>query len=343
MASDHFPVVAEIGITIPKADLFEALELSGNAACSRRRSNVMHPCSILLRTKPAIAALLLAAVVLLSGCSLTELAYDNAHWWIRNRIDDYFDLTSTQDEFVDARLQALVRWHRYEELPRYAEQIRTFSKRIRDGMTRAELEELIEFLNRARLRLVRKALPDLARFLATITPEQLQHFHAKIRESIAEDMERASLSTEERRSERSEKIIAILEPWFDGFSDRQSQHIRLASNALPDLFPRWLEQRKRRHDAFMRMMAKGPDTKTIHDRLHSWWSDIGADYPPDMRKDRDRLWSAWLDLLVEIDNLLTPAQRRHALERLAEFREEFIRLSATGQDDGPPLLGGPNH
>jgi Family of unknown function (DUF6279) len=289
--------------------------------------------------KSSLPAVLLAGVVLLSGCSTTEMAYNNAHWLIRHRIDDYFGLTSEQEEFLDARIKVLVRWHRYEELPRYADNLATFSNWISDGMTRAELEGFFEFLNQARLRLVKESLPDLAEFLTTITPGQLREFDAKIKESIQEDRARIRLSSEERRTKRWEEIVAGLEPWFGEFSEQQEQEIRELSDALPDTFPQWLDQRQRRHEAFMQMMAKRPDAQTIYDQLNFWWSDIGASYPPKMRKLRDRFWDAWSSLLVEIDGLLTPAQRRHALQRLAGFRDEFIRLSTIKRDSGGQLLG----
>jgi Family of unknown function (DUF6279) len=289
--------------------------------------------------KFGLTAALLAAFLLLSGCSMTEMAYDNAYWLIRNRIDAYFDLTGEQEEFVDARLKVLVRWHRYEELPRYADELARFSNAISDGMTRAELEDFFDSLNRARLRVVEKSLPDLAEFLAMVGAGQMREFDARVRESIEEDMERLSLSSEERRGQRSEDIIEALEPWFDEFTDQQKRRIHALSGALPDIFPQWMDQRKRRHNAFIQLMAGRPDVKTIRDRLHFWWTDIGASYPPEMRKARERQWNAWFNMLIEIDGLLTPAQRRHALERVAEFRDEFIRLSTIDRDSGGPLLG----
>ena len=270
----------------------------------------------------------LAAVIGLGGCSAVELAYDNAHWLIRYQIEEYFNLTDDQEEFLDHRLKALIHWHRDQELPQYADYLQQFARLAHDGLTRSELQRFFELVNQARLRLLKKSLPDLAKILATLSPEQLREFDTKIRTSWREQFTRFNRSAEEWRNERFDKFIDILESWVGDLSEPQIQHIKALTDQLPDDFPQWMTLRQRRHEVFMRMMMKRPDARTIYERLDRWWSNVGANTAPEFRRIRDRWWNARLNLLLEIDKIVTPDQRRHALEQLTEIREEFTRLSA---------------
>src|SRR6185312_2595374 len=80
-----------------------------------------------LVTRRSARSLLLAAAAALLAAACTRLAYMNASLAYENAapmlawmIDDYVDLTPAQGDWVQARLDDAMAWHRSRELPGYA-------------------------------------------------------------------------------------------------------------------------------------------------------------------------------------------------------------------------------
>jgi len=58
-------------------------------------------------------------VAILSGCSATQFIYNRVDILIRWYLDDYVSLDRDQQARFTTRLDALLEWHRLEELPVY--------------------------------------------------------------------------------------------------------------------------------------------------------------------------------------------------------------------------------
>ncbi len=56
---------------------------------------------------------------LISGCSTGKLFYDYGDGMVSWQVDNYFDLTSSQEEWIEERMRLHLDWHRKQELPRY--------------------------------------------------------------------------------------------------------------------------------------------------------------------------------------------------------------------------------
>ena len=60
-----------------------------------------------------------ACSLILAGCGMIDLAYNNAPSIVSSKIDDAFDLDARQNTQLDSRLDQFFVWHREEELIRY--------------------------------------------------------------------------------------------------------------------------------------------------------------------------------------------------------------------------------
>ena len=58
-------------------------------------------------------------VLTLSSCSATQFIYNRVDILVRWYLDDYVSLDREQQARFDGRLEALLDWHRREELPAY--------------------------------------------------------------------------------------------------------------------------------------------------------------------------------------------------------------------------------
>jgi len=68
----------------------------------------------------SVLVLALAGAALVAGCSGLRLGYQQADVILGWRANTYFDLDREQRRDFSARLDRLLLWHRYEQLPEYA-------------------------------------------------------------------------------------------------------------------------------------------------------------------------------------------------------------------------------
>ena len=84
--------------------------------------------------KNSIYAFMLVIIVFsITSCS-TKLAYNNLDWLASWYVDDYVNLTDTQEDEFDTKLDAFLMWHRNIELQNYILQIKTIQADINKGV-----------------------------------------------------------------------------------------------------------------------------------------------------------------------------------------------------------------
>ncbi len=278
--------------------------------------------------------LALTAGTLLAGCSATALIYDNLPWLVRGQVDERFDLNSAQEQQLKERIAELAAWHRREELPRYAELLRSLEDAFADGLTQAEIERFSASLRSARARLIEAAIPASTEFLLSVNRAQLEEFERTHRERMEEDRERLQLPPEEQAELRFEKTLDNLEDWFGDFDAAQREAIRELVTAFPDTYAGWLERREYQHRRFIELMSADPKPDQVEARLRDWWLSDSGGLPSAMLANRDRFWKSAFAFLLKVDGLLTAEQRTHALDRIRGYREDFVRLSKADHEAG---------
>ncbi|MEM7018034.1 MAG: DUF6279 family lipoprotein [Pseudomonadota bacterium] len=207
---------------------------------------------------------LCAFVILLSACSsATQLAYNNADWLMMYEIDDYFDTDKTQEKFLDVSIEQFFCWHRQEALPEYVAMIEEVVKRSESELTRADLGWLFEQIEIHRRNALEQALPDMAKFLATVSEAQLKRMNETVAENSEETREILAKSREERLEERADKMMKRLREWFGRFDKKQTKQIRTLSKASPETREMWYQFQQERQEAMNELMRSTSDAKVI--------------------------------------------------------------------------------
>lgn len=248
---------------------------------------------------------------------------------MREKVDDYFSISGMQQRQLDHDIDLFFKWHRYQELPEYANLMSSFSRQISDGLTREELSLLFERVRAARVRLAEASLPGASQFLASIDDEQLELFDREFREKLAEDRERLELSIEEQKEERFKRYLETVEDWFGDFDQEQQDTLRLIINDRPLTYAQWLDRREQRHRELIQFLAKKPDAPAIEAYLHRQYVQSIKQKSDTLRNNSRQFW---LTVGLEIDQIITPKQRRHAMSRLDSYREDFSDLSRQNTD-----------
>jgi len=265
----------------------------------------------------------------LNGCSYTSFLYNNAPWLIREKVDDYFSITSAQQQRLDRDIELFFKWHRYQELPEYANLISTFNNQFADGLTREELVLLYNQVTAARARFSEVSLDSASQFLAGISSKQLYHYDFEFQQRLDEDREKTRLPVEQQKEEYFNELLDILDDWFGEFSEKQQQLLRAISDNQPWNYSYRLKRREQRHEEFLKFMRGEPEQVAIREFLHNRFVMV-ENYSLD--RERNEAFEYWLSAMLRIDKIITNTQRQRAISRLEDYRQDFVYLSQLGPD-----------
>ena len=130
--------------------------------------------------------LLLGLLFCLSGCSSTTFLYNRLDTLIGWYALDYVSLSRDQRKDFDRRVDALLDWHRADELPEYVAWLTEFEGSLDDGVSDGELNQLIDQLEAAASRLQIKVLDLLINFGAILSYEQRIEFVLTLQQDQAD-------------------------------------------------------------------------------------------------------------------------------------------------------------
>lgn len=279
---------------------------------------------------PLLALLLIVAAALTSCTSMVGLGYGHADTLAAWQADQYFDLDGEQKELFRERFARLHDWHRYEQLPEYVGFFGGARQRLQTGLEPADVDGFVEGLRQRYRTLARRAAPDAADLLATLTPQQIEHLQRRWdkdnRKFAAEH--KINGTVEERRRARVKRMVAQLKPWAGHLTGEQEAKIAALAEAMPDIDRMRLEDRIRRQREFVQLLAhrKG-DRAEFTQRLTQWLVNWERGRDPEYARLSELSWQQRNRIFVATAASLTPEQRQHALQRIQTHLGEFRRLA----------------
>jgi hypothetical protein len=273
--------------------------------------------------------LLLGLCLLLSACSLPQLAYNNADWLLLDRIDDYVELTHEQRAPLAEALEVRLEEHRRHELPWIADALDHAAGVVERGLTRDDADWLQTTTLRISRDSVGRILPDLARTLLSLDPPQRRF----LRQQLAERQRRLgvdsglSVSPQARLERRVERTVDAIETVVGTLDAAQVDVVRAALAGIPDSLPLWMEYTSGRHDALAAALQRGASAEEVVSLLRA--SFIALDgLPPALAERRAQGQALRVQLLVDLDATLTTEQRDHAVQWLRGLRDDARALMA---------------
>jgi hypothetical protein len=273
-------------------------------------------------------ALLLLAAAWLAGCSGTRLAYNNADTVVRWMANDYFALEGPQEDDFKARLARFHAWHRSEELPRYSVLMMSAGDKLAGGLTAPQLLWAWESVKGRYRRMAAHAAPELAAVLATLTPAQFDRLDRKFAESDAEYAKKyLKGGVEEQRKRRDKRNLELMREWFGDLTDEQEAQVKASSGKLPLLYALRLQNRQRRQGEFVDLLKAHRSPTELEPGLNKWLTDWEEGASPEYRRLTDLHRDGYIQMLLELDRSLTPAQRARAVTRIYEYAEMFKELA----------------
>ena len=263
------------------------------------------------------------AACLLCGCSMVQLAYDNAGTYLRWRAGNYLDVHGEQAEALDAAIEDFHRWHRRQALPQYAQLALDASQKVEDGVSPADLVWGYDsLLARARIDL-REGARRVAPLLGRLDAQQLAHIESRLAEDNRRFRKEFLRGAEAaRRERRAKRVVARLEDWVGRLSQAQEERVRQYSERAPLLGEMRLRDHERVQAAGLALLRE----RRVEDlpEFVAYW-DRGRDpaYVAAIEASRRELSA----MLLDLDGTLSAEQRAHAVANLRRYAAEFQRLS----------------
>jgi ribosomal protein L44E len=264
--------------------------------------------------------------LILAGCGMIDLAYNNAPSIVSSKIDDAFDLDARQNTQLDSRLDQFFVWHREEELIRYQQLLDQAALAAADGITAVEFMELNKNVRLAWRRSLEKAIDSFGDLAVTLTPQQIENYQQYHRKSFSEFKDYLEKSAQQREIFRVARSFDRLEDWYGGFDEFQESKIMLRLQQVPDIYEPWLRYREARQQAFISVLNRAAATGINQAELKAVLLDPSTEYSLAYEPQRQSYWQAFAIALEDINRWLTTEQRQRAVTKLRKYAQVAARL-----------------
>ena len=271
----------------------------------------------------------LAAVAALASCSAVKLSYEKADWLLAQWAQRYVDLSAEQERALRNELADLRRWHRDQELPLYAQAFEDAAVQLEAGMTRAQIQSVLGTV-RARARILgTHAGQSVAPLLASLSADQVREMEARFAADNRR-FEKRHLSGDpsDRIERRSAWLVNQLEDWFGKLDPAQRARVDRLVEGFPDMPALRLAERKRRQTLVLEAAREGRAGGPAAARLTNLMADLERGRPGAVHESMVRWERAFIDMLVELEESLSPEQRAHGAQRLRRYAADFRELAA---------------
>ncbi|MBK1619476.1 hypothetical protein CKO42_13730 [Lamprobacter modestohalophilus] len=265
-------------------------------------------------------------ILLSTGCSSVQLAYNSADFFIECYADEYLGLDGTQRRDWSPQLKAALERHRAEELPYLAAFFEQAARDARAGFTRSNVDCLMDQFETLYQRHFRLAAASAAPLLANLSPAQIDALAKNFAEEHEEDEAEANAEDAARRArKRAERYVDNLRWWFGDLSSEQRALVRDITRRVPDTAPAWYDYRHAQREALIALLRADASATAIEQFLIQWLVDFQG-LPPSLANAQPALREVFADLLLRLQPTLSNDQRERFIGRLEGLQRDFMRL-----------------
>lgn len=263
---------------------------------------------------------------LLVSCTVLEITYSTADWVLMWNMDRYFDLSASQEEYLDREIKNIHVWHRHHELPQYVQFLGQIDEFGKNGLSQAELEIIFTSVENFRVHLAKQASLPGAIFLSTVTPAQIGHFQKVLAQDHGRLVSEIGKESEVRLTRRIASTLETLTSWLGELSVDQETHIRQWIKEFPNTTEVWLAHRRRRQARLVELLYSSHDPHILEQGLYPWLADSKTGATPEYLM-ASREWREGIERVVlEIDQILTRDQRIHFTRKLQRLIQDIKEL-----------------
>lgn len=295
-----------------------------------KTGQVCLPALLAQRRRPSVTrwALLgcLLIVAILNGCSATQVIYNRADILIRWYLDDYVTLDRDQQARFDERLDALLEWHRQEELPEYVLLLDDALVILDTDVSLAATRSMAEGIESAAIRLQDRFLELLLSTGENLTSAQRADFiEALLAKQEAFETDRLARSDAEYRDDLEQRFDKQLGRYLGRLTDEQARRLQEGVAEMTRLDHFWLQDRRVWILALSNiLLADEPDWA---DQVRALIAGRDEALLPDYREGIEHNGEVILQLSRDVLLMRTEKQDKKLRARLIALRDDLAALS----------------
>ncbi len=276
-----------------------------------------------------LPAAFILCLSLISGCT-TSFVYNRLDSLITWYVDDYVDLTSTQQSLLQQELQPALQWHRQEELQKNIALLDTMlsdvSKPVKVDEVAAWTDELMQSFRRVQLYMVDVAL----KFSSSLSDEQMQEFIDNVWDKQKERKdEYLSRTNEEYIEDSYDSLEDRLSEYLGRLSDEQQAVLQQAAGSLQRLDYAWLEDRD---DWLKRIQPYLQRSPGWQDEIRQLFADRESYRSETYQQVFAHNLAIVNQAVTDVLNMRDDRQQKILLAELSEFKSEIQNLIAYRQN-----------
>ena len=265
-------------------------------------------------------------VAILSGCSATQFIYNRVDILIRWYLDDYVSLDRDQQARFTTRLDALLEWHRLEELPVYVVLLDDALVILDNGVSLDATRAMAARIESAAIRLQDRFLELLLSTGEDLTPAQragfIETLWAKQEEFEADRLARDDAAYRDDLEARFDKQ---LRRYLGPLTDEQKSRLRQGVAAMTRLDHYWLQDRRVWISALSEILLS--DEPNWVEPVRALIASRDEVLLPDYREGIDHNGEVILQLSRDILLLRSDKQDKKLRARLTALRDDLAALS----------------
>lgn len=284
---------------------------------------------------PARSSLLLMLLLLLSGCSGVQLAYNNLDRLVVWRATDYVDLERDQKRWLRAAVTDFTDWQRQAQLADWSRWLLQVDQCVQGDLS---TEALVSLEREAREQvdvMLRRMLPAMTALLRDLSDEQID----ELRHSLAENNRELNepyqgLDLDERQARWRERVRDGLDDWIGRLTSHQREALRAASEQLDPDNSAWIASRERWQEALFAALEQrqqpGPLERALVPLVlePERWHTEGYVQQLKARQEVYRVFT------LELANSLSNRQQRELSQRLRGWAEDLSELAVVSDEEG---------
>jgi len=271
----------------------------------------------------------------LTSCSATQFIYNRVDILVRWYLDDYVSLDREQQARFDGRLEALLDWHRREELPAYVVLLDDALTILDDGVPLEDTRGMADRIEDAAIRFQDPFLELLLSTGQDLTPGQKEQFVDNLmskQEEFEED--RLARSDAEYREDLEDRFDKQLNRYLGPLTPEQTDRIAVGVSEMTRLDRFWLEDRRVWiAELSVILLEVKPDWP---DQVRALIAGRDDALLPAYREGIDHNGEVILQLSRDVLIARTDKQDRKLRNRLQSLRDDLAALAAQNAETVSP-------
>ncbi|MBW1892569.1 MAG: hypothetical protein JRF40_00090 [Deltaproteobacteria bacterium] len=272
-------------------------------------------------------------IFLFTGCTV-RLIYNHLDWIIPWYVSDYIDLNDDQDNLLDKKLFAQLKWHRVTQLTSYSKFLRQLKVNFNNGLKYEDLDRCHNQMRKFWQDLIMHAVPDIAKILSTASDEQIEEFLENLEKRNEKYKERyIDLTEEELRKKKVARMNRFLDFCMGDVNKEQEELVDNWSKKLKNISVVRFDFIKKSQKRLKKILRNRKDEETFSEDLTEFFFFRRRNWPPDLRDIAAHNRDLTKKTFIEIVNHMSSDQREYLNEQIDDLAEVFDELAAEKIDE----------